>query len=119
MKKEGIGTAVISSIIAGAALGTGFLLAQKFIVKSKGTSDVAEEVIMTTKPMAVASDDSMSNLVGTKLAGGSKWSNARGVASTGVSLGGVWCRNQNGTLYNGGTGCSGGTPVVSKGKSIG
>ena len=111
MKKEGIGAAVVGGIIAGAALGTGFLLAQKFIVKSQKSSGIAkEEVIMTTKPASL--DTEMSNLVGDNLVTADKWSNAFGFGPAIASR--VNCVNSSGQLYNGGSNCAGGRPATAK-----
>jgi hypothetical protein len=113
MKKEGMINAVIGSIIAGAALGTGFLIAQKYVGKSmsgKSVRGIKEDaIIVETRPSVNTAE--MSNMVGTSLVGASNWSNARGVTSSrsGVGRGGINCFNpQTGAVYNGGVGCSGG-----------
>lgn len=74
MKKEGIFPAIIGGVIAGAAFGTGFVLAQKAIAKKSKKDEVAVvEETVSTRPAV------MSNLTGEDLVKSGSWSNASGV----------------------------------------
>lgn len=73
MKTENLGGIIVGGIVAGATLGVGYMLAQKLM--NKVSKPKAEEVIVSTKPMALPET---SGIVGTNLVKNESWSNAWG-----------------------------------------
>lgn len=108
MKQEHLISAIAGGIVAGAAFGAGFYVAQKGIAKI--SKKKGQESVATTRPMEVVVEDAeMSNMVGASLVADSSWSNGSGailsMATKAKRGGGYPCVSETGSPYMSSTPC--------------